>query len=324
LVLLALVPLGACAIGRADEAAPGSPSHPAERTVAARVDGAPIYVEEVQSRIERVLGQRHVEPEARPALEAETLGHLVDRQLVLRFLQRRNLAASEQDLEAEVSSLERRLGQQSITLDEFLQRTGQSRESLKESYRWELSWRRYLERNRTQENLQRYFDRHRREFDGTEIRVAHILLKPARPKDRDALQQTLQAAEEIRAAVVEGTLSFAEAAKKHSASPTASEGGDIGFIGRRGPMPEPFSAAAFALQEGEVSEPVVTSFGVHLIQALETKPGKAAWSDVRDELEQVVNAYLFAWVAAQQRPHSQIEYTGALPHFRPGTKQLAE
>jgi parvulin-like peptidyl-prolyl isomerase len=315
----------ACASTGAEESSvPNPASQATERIVAARVDGAPIYVDEVERRIARVMGERKVEPDARPALEAETLAHLIDRQLVLRFFQRRSLAASDQDVEAEISKLQRRLAQQQVTLEQFLERTGQPLDALKESYRWELSWRRYLETNLTDENLQRYFERHRREFDGTELRVAHILLKPAKADDRAVLQETLQGAEEIRAAIAEGKLSFAEAARKHSVSPTAAEGGDIGFIGRRGPMPEPFSAAAFALKEGEVSQPVVTPFGVHLLRVLETKAGQTAWEDVRGDLEQAVATYLFAWAAGQQRPHSQIEFTGALPHFKPGTKQLAE
>jgi parvulin-like peptidyl-prolyl isomerase len=320
-VLAAAFPAGALA----EDSKPGvAIEQVEERVVAARVDGHPIYVDEVQRRIARVVGDRKIEPEARPALEAETLSHLVDRQLAIRFLQRRNLAASEQDLEAEMDKLERQLAQQEVTLEEFLNRTGQSRDSLKENYRWELSWRRYLERNLNEENLQRFFQRHQREFDGTELRVAHILFKPAKEYDRDALKKTLEIAEEVRTAIAGGKLTFAEAAKKHSVSPTAAEGGDIGFIGRRGPMPEPFSAAAFALNEGEVTPPVVTSFGVHLIQLLEAKPGQGTWKDSRRDLEQAVTAYLFAWVANQQRPHSHVEYTDALPHFKPATKQLAD
>jgi parvulin-like peptidyl-prolyl isomerase len=297
---------------------------PVERAVAARVDGRPVYVDEVQRRMERVLGKRKIEAEARPVLEAETLAHLIDRRLIVRFLEKAKLAATEQDLDAEIGHIERQLTQQGLTLDEYLQRTAQTRDDLEETLRWDLSWRRYLEKHLTDENLQKYFERHRREFDGTELRVAHLLLKPAKEDDSAALAAALRQAEEIRASIVAGNLTFAEAAKKHSISPTAEQGGDIGWIGRKGPMPEPFARAAFALQVGEVSQPVVTPFGVHVIQVQEIKPGDKTWKAVRGELELAVTAYLFAWVADQQRPHSHIEYTEAMPHFQPGTKQLAE
>ncbi len=308
----------------ADEAASIDAAPADERVVAARVDGRPVYAHEVQRRIARVLGSRKIAPDARPVLEAETLDQLIDRRLIIRYLEKQKQAATPQELEAEIARIERQLAQQNVTLEQYLERTQQTREDLLETLRWELTWRRYLERHLTDANLEKYFERHRREFDGTELRVAHLLLKPAVEDDAAALEQTLQKAESLRAAILAGQKTFAEAAKEHSISPTAEQGGDIGWIGRHGPMPEPFSQAAFALEVGEVSEPVVTPFGVHLIQVLEVKPGEKTWSQVRGELERAVVAYLFEWVAGQQRPHSQVEYTGALPYFKPGTRILAE
>jgi parvulin-like peptidyl-prolyl isomerase len=321
LLNLAFVPI-VLAVAIADPAV-AEDSVPSERVVAARVDGEPIYVHEVQRRIERALGRREITPEARPVLEAETLEQLVNRRLILQFLTRRNLAATEQDLEAEVSRIERQLAQQELTLEEYLQRTGQTRDDLLQALRWEKSWGRYLERQLSEANLKRFFESRRREFDGTELRVAHILIKPAAEDDPEALAAAVQQAEQIRSEIAGGKTTFAEAARRHSASRTAAEGGDIGFIRRREPMPEPFSKAAFALQASETSPPVVTPFGVHLIQLLETKPGDKTWREVRGELEQAVTRYLFDWAAGQQRPHSQIEYTGAAPHFQPGTRKLA-
>lgn len=304
----------------ADQAAATQPA----RVVAARVDDSAIYMHEVQQQIARVLGRREIAPEARPVLEAETLEQLIARRLIVRYLERQRMAASEQDLEAEIDRIERQLAQQNLTLPQYLQRASLTRDDLKEALRWEKSWGRYLERHLSDENLERFFERRRREFDGTELQVAHILLRPAAENDLAALAETIQRAAEIRGGITTGNISFAEAAQKHSVSPTAEQGGDIGLIGRRGPMPEPFSAAAFALEAGELSEPVVTPFGVHLIRVLDVKPGSKTWKDVRPELEAAVTRYLFAWIADQQRPHSQIEYTSAMPHFKPGTKQLAE
>ncbi|MBW3596141.1 MAG: peptidylprolyl isomerase [Planctomycetes bacterium] len=316
---LAILPIVA-AVAMAEDLSAAIAS--ADRIAAARVDGAPIYVHEVQRLIERVLGRRKVTPEARPVLEAETLEQLVKRRLILKFLEKRNLAASREDLEAEVSRIKRQLAQQGTTLEEYLQRTGQTRGDLEQTLLWEQTWRRYLERNLSEENLERYFQSRRREFDGTELRVAHILIKPAVADDPESLTAAVQQAEQIRGQIAAGAVDFAAAAREHSASPTAEQGGDIGFLGRKAPMPEPFSKAAFALKPGEVSPPVVTPFGAHLIQVLEAKPGDKTWRDVRGELEQAVTQYLFDWVATQQRPHSQVEYTGAAPHFEPGTKKL--
>lgn len=86
-----------------------------------------------------------------------------------------------------------------------------------------------------------------------EVRASHILVKT-----EDEARSLL---EEIRAGK-----SFAEAAEEVSLCPSGQNGGDLGFFGR-GMMVKPFEDAAFAMENiGEVSEPVQTQFGWHLIQ----------------------------------------------------------
>ena len=64
---------------------------------------------------------------------------------------------------------------------------------------------------------------------------------------------------------VNDNLTFEEAAKKYSKCPSKAEGGDLGFFGKN-MMVKEFETAAFALNEGEISEPVETQFGWHLIK----------------------------------------------------------
>ncbi len=104
------------------------------------------------------------------------------------------------------------------------------------------------------------------------------------------------------------------AAAKHSQSPTAATGGDLGFIRRGEPMPDTFSQAAFALAPGDLSPPIRSKFGVHLIRCIAITPGKRTWEDCRDELLPAVTAYLFHWTADRGRPNAKIEYTEAWPH----------
>lgn len=86
-----------------------------------------------------------------------------------------------------------------------------------------------------------------------EVRASHILVKT-----EDEARSLL---EEIRAGK-----SFAEAAEEVSLCPSGQNGGDLGFFGR-GMMVKPFEDAAFSMENiGEVSEPVQTQFGWHLIQ----------------------------------------------------------
>ncbi len=317
-----------------DEPAAKSPT--VDTRSAATVDGQPITVGEVLREVERAVGTRPAGPEAELVLRAEALARLVDRQLILRNLARTKLAASAAEVDLMVNRLKERLKPRGLTLSQHVATLGLDEGALRRQIVWQVSWGRYLERYLTDENLSRYFDRHRREFDGSRLRVAHVLfavptldpLPDATPEQRwragrQAVEQTMAAARAVRAEIVAGRLSFADAARKYSVAPTGADGGEIGVIGRREPMPESFSRVAFALEKGAISEPVATAFGVHLIQNIEITPGDKTWQDVRAEIEAEVTRYLFDWLAGKERAEAKIEFTRVLPHFVPGTRQLA-
>lgn len=67
-----------------------------------------------------------------------------------------------------------------------------------------------------------------------------------------------------REQIASGKSSFAELAQKYSDCSSAKRGGDLGPFGR-GAMQKPFEEAAFSLKVGELSEPIFTDSGVHII-----------------------------------------------------------
>lgn len=80
--------------------------------------------------------------------------------------------------------------------------------------------------------------------------------------------ETLALAQEIRQRLLDGE-DFATLAEEYSDDPgSAANGGDLGWFGE-GAMVAPFEEAAFSLQPGEISEPVQTDFGYHIIEVLE-------------------------------------------------------
>ena len=219
-----------------------------------------------------------------------------------------------------MSRLEKRLESREISLAKHVDSIGMTDAEMRRLLEWQISWRKFLDRYLTDDNLERYFNDHRRDFDGTRMRVAHILLKVGAEAE---YMETVQRANKIRDSIVQGQISFEEAAKLHSIAPTASQGGDIGFIDRHQPMHEAFSRAAFALSEHEVSDPIVTPFGVHLIRCLEIEPGQRTWAEERQALTTAISVYLFDWAASKEHSGAEIQLKDDFPHFIPGTEDLA-
>lgn len=86
----------------------------------------------------------------------------------------------------------------------------------------------------------------------TKIKASHILVEKQ--------SQALKVFDELKAGG-----NFRELAKKYSMCPSGKRGGDLGQFGR-GQMVREFEQVAFALKPGEVSEPVKTQFGYHVIK----------------------------------------------------------
>jgi parvulin-like peptidyl-prolyl isomerase len=103
--------------------------------------------------------------------------------------------------------------------------------------------------------------------DGTvqERRAAHILIK----LDTYATESQFTAAEKklsvVRDKALAGEVTFEELARRHSEDGSAAGGGDLGWFGR-GELDPAFETVAFRLSKGEVSPPIRTPFGVHLVK----------------------------------------------------------
>ncbi|MGC9337247.1 MAG: foldase protein PrsA [Candidatus Cloacimonadia bacterium] len=93
-------------------------------------------------------------------------------------------------------------------------------------------------------------------------KFAYIVVSPQPDKAKE--EETLQKAQEIRRKLVEGE-NFEDLARQYSACPTAPQGGDLGYFSS-GTMIKPFEDVAFSLDIGEISEPVLTEFGYHIIR----------------------------------------------------------
>ncbi len=105
-------------------------------------------------------------------------------------------------------------------------------------------------------------------YYSTEVTVGQIVKKPTvNPKEKERVRKQLL---EIKERILSGE-SFAELAEEYSNDPgSASQGGNLGFMGRGMLVPE-YEAEALRMQPGEISDPVESEFGFHLIQLIERR-----------------------------------------------------
>ena len=134
--------------------------------------------------------------------------------------------------------------------------------------------------------LRERFEQDKSRFLAQEQRLAsHILVEVTEGADAAAQQAAQQEAEKLAAQARAPGADFAALARSGSDDAGSSEaGGDLGWIAK-GMMPEPFEAALFALKPGEVSAPVKSEFGWHVIKLREIKAGQQeSFEQARDAL----------------------------------------
>lgn len=127
------------------------------------------------------------------------------------------------------------------------------------------------------------------------LKPRHILLmvQPAtpetKPEDTKKAEEEIKAKiEKIREEIVSGKKSFEDAAKEYSEDGSKEQGGNLGVY-VRGALVKEFENAAYALKPGEISQPVRTQFGYHLIQV-----EKASADLSPEEREQALDGLLQA------------------------------
>jgi peptidyl-prolyl cis-trans isomerase SurA len=106
-------------------------------------------------------------------------------------------------------------------------------------------------------------------FFSAEVIVGQIVKKPEVNKEvKDQIENRLK---EFRELIMNGTADFQTLAKEYSEDPgSAMMGGELGFF-RRGELAPEYEATSLGLKPGEISNPVETMFGFHLIQLLERR-----------------------------------------------------
>jgi parvulin-like peptidyl-prolyl isomerase len=249
---------------------------PGTRAVAF-VNGEPITLAEVDAILKaRPLLSLKLSESERRELQKEALDMLIDDLLVQQFLRKNAPPAQPAQVNQKLKELLDALKTQGQTLNEYCRETAQTEAQVRTNIVNMLQRNAYLDSHLSEPAVRKYYEDNRDFFDEVTVHASHILLrvKPDTPAaERTAAEARIQA---IRREIAVGKLDFAEAARQFSQCSSASRGGDLGYLQRRGAAEESFARMVFALKPGEISAVVETASGLHLIKVTDRKAGPPA------------------------------------------------
>lgn len=253
-----------------------------------------------------------------PQLLAASLEHLVCQRIVFDALQSGSDGLGPSLVKQELDRFAVRLKTAGMSLEQHLQEQGLTAAELEASLVWNRIWQAFLDRSLTEPAMQDFFSGHLRDFDGTVLSVDQILWTWPAACTAETRQAMRDHAAGVHRQIQDGVLAWEDAVRQHSMSPLAKgdPAGAVRWIGRTGPMPEAFTAAAFRLESGQVSAPVETPFGLHIIRCIEVRPGHRKFSEVSGEVKQAMTSALFGQLVAKHRPGARVEYSPEFPHLR--------
>ncbi len=274
---------------KAAAAAPGGPI--------AKVNGVEIDRAEFDSKYAKMTKAFTTRKKDIPAglakrYKESILKQLVDKELLTQKIKEAGVQVEDAALATELEeykkmfrteeNFQRYLKSSSITLDQIRENIGHN-----------LAVQKLLEQQGdlavTDAEVQEYYDQNQSRYEIKEqIRASHILFKVAGKDDKKADADARKKADDVYKEASKKDADFAELAKKHSEGPTAPRGGDLSYFNRGRMVPE-FEKVAFELNVGDVSKPVRTQFGWHVIKVTDKKEGrKRPFDEVKESIEKLL------------------------------------
>lgn len=314
----------ACLAHAAAVAAQATP--PAPTDVVATVGVSPVFRSELDAAMRRAPAaadpsgtEGSAGPSRRQWFEALSMEQLVDQRLLRGEIERERITVARPEIDARLEQLKKQVTARGGEWNRFLEQMGRDENAIREQIELEFALDRLLRPKLTPAVIAAGFEKHRREIDGTRLRVSHVVIRPDAALGDDGHVAAMARATSIRREIIQGLATFAEAAATHSAGPSRARGGDLGWIMRDGPMVDAFAKQAFALSKGDVSKPFTTPFGIHLVQVTAIEPGRAGLDALRPKLEALLAGGMLRELLARLRASTPVTYAPGVAHFDPAT-----
>lgn len=223
------------------------------------------------------------------------LSYLIDNKIVDIEADKKNIKVSDKDVNAEMDKYITQSGGKEA-FNSALAQSGVKKSDIEKEIVNYLKIKKLLgsKVKVTDEEISKYFEENKESFNQAEqVKASHILVEDEAK------------AKEIKAKLDAGE-DFAKLAKENSTDEgTAAKGGDLGYFPKGKMMPE-FEAAAFSMKVGEISDPVKTDYGYHIIKVTDKKEAKeAVLADHKEEikdtlLNQKIQAEYSSWITGKR------------------------
>lgn len=300
LALLITIPAVSCSKTGTDSAQPADSASTANSgetnagEVAATVNGKDIPMSEVETAVRNTAMRMGAGNMPVATLMDQLAPRVLDQLISGELLYQEALDKGFKADKAKVEESFNELAEQFPTREEFnaeMESRDFTEETLRANMSKQITIQTYLDETIVQgieiddTRVREYYDENPDSFrEEEQIRASHILINAAENATEDEKQKALDRAREVAGLARAKDADFAELAKEYSEGPSGPSGGDLGLFGR-GKMVKPFEEAAFSMKVGQVSDPVQTRFGYHVIKVTERKAGgEIPFEDVKDQL----------------------------------------
>ena len=264
--------------------------------VAAKVNSEIITLSVIEERAE-ILRQKYVGAPisiSEQALLKEAMNMVIEERLQIQEGKKFGFVIDEDAVDAAMEEVIKKNDLADGQLQEMLKREGRTLKSYKNHIRDQImvsKITRFEIGNRvkvSEKSIIKYYKENQKEFwQEGKVKARHILFIAERGSSEKIRREKLQQAKKILLKLRKGN-DFAKLAMKYSEDISASNGGDVGFVGRGKMVPE-FEEAVFNLKPGQVSDIVKTEYGYHIIKVEEVLLGKTlTLKDVKNRIHQIL------------------------------------
>jgi len=268
------------------------PAPPGERIDGwiAKVNDSEIGAEAFYGDLDKITARGAKIPEDRLArIQQNILKRLVEKELIRQAVEKAGVTIDDGEIAGAFTEYKKRF-QTEEQFENYLKHGRVTMESIRARITEKKALEKLIEAKGNlaiaDSDLQDFYSKNERFYiDKAGVKASHILVKVGEKAKAGEEKRALDKVKEVQKAL-KGGEDFADLAKKFSEGPSAPKGGDLGFFGS-GQMVKPFEEAAFKMKVGDVSGPIRTRFGFHIIKVIEKREErKKPFSEVKDQIQQ--------------------------------------